>query len=386
MFATILLLCILAFAIAVYVLNFRNARAIFKQFLILVAHFFVWLWSKIVIIAKWFYGVMCKFWRWLKSVFAKIFSKKEDEEQEDSDGADASATADESPKADKANKKKKKEKKNRLSKQFSRSRPVLLPPEESSSIKQNEEEAKSETKEDAAAGDNAPKALSAPRSIPSEENIDEMRETLRTPTSQTQPSMQYMPRQMMQQPQAPTRPPQAPNMQSQGAVAAQQQAPEQKKPLSMPSMQYRFSNKSFSKNQEDLSKKKSLQAELDEILKKAAEEPAMAQARNPYGPNASNFDNDFAAYARTHQPPQQSRNYPFMNSGMQTPSPYAQRSYYAPNQPPMPNAYANQRPTVPQNVNDVASIPIKDFDLNKLPDNIKRQIIAEYFLKNNRPN
>ena len=264
-------------------------------------------------------------------------------------------------------KKKKDKKKGRVDKQYSHSRPVVLPPEhiDEQSTAQQEIEPKTENN-DQKVDDNGTKTdRNTTNNAVKDEKTSEVKQSSPNNTTALQ-----------------------------GGHSTENH---EKKTPTMPSMQYRFSNKSYSKNQEEITKKKNLQAELDEILKKAAEDPAMPRQRSNYAPNNMRYDQDFVDFARARQG--QSRNYPFINQNDPTPSPYAQRMSFSPNSNMTNNLYQSNmgqnayqtnmsqgpyqtRTPLPQNLNNSSSIPIKDFDLNKLPDNIKKQIITDYLLKN----
>lgn len=357
MLVPILLLCILAFAIAFFMLNFNKSQKIFNSVLSAIWNFCIAAWKKIAVIAKFIWKWIVAACLFIRGLFAKLGSniakrreiKREVKEKMKASGDNQPNT----PTAQKTDKKGKEsinleqDKNKRLNKQFTNARPILLPPENEEIIE-----------DDIVKGDpqkNDPKVIKKPVET-SQKEVKESSEV---------------------------------------------QENAGKKKASLPSMQYRFSANSFNKNKEEQDKKKSLQAELDEILKQASSEPELPKKpipsfvpgqqfrfQNTISPAEDSLPNTFTRprFQEQTQSPFNSDFVPnsMLSNSMNTPSQFGQ---FRPNSPISTTALnsINQadltRPNSFNSNTNSASIPVSDFDLNKLPDDVKKKIIVEYFGK-----
>ena len=208
MIATLLIVCIIAFFTSFFIIYFKDLRGYLKNILLKIAKTFALVWKYCVKFFKNVGKVFLVIFSFLKKMFQGV-NKKEQKEDNNTD---------KKHKKGKQSKEKRGKDKNsgRVEKQFSATRPVLLPPEEvvtennnmDENVQENDEKVIKNVKEE-------------PKNIENEE-IEEQNEAISVT-----------------------------------------------KPKAMPSMQYRFSNKNFNKNVQEENKKKNLKNELDEILRQA---------------------------------------------------------------------------------------------------------------------
>ena len=300
MVATLLIVCIIAFFTSFFLIYFKDLREYLKNFLskakkvvLFVCKYF----SKFFKCLGLFLLMIISFFR---LIFVKIFRKRPKKVKKTTE------------KPEKSQKTKDKKKSNRAEKQFSTTRPVLLPPKENEIVEDKKME-KDVTSED------------DKKNIENDEKNNE--ETLKNNNFEQK---------------------------------SQDNAPIVSKPKPIPSMQYRFSNKNFNKSVEEENKKKNLQSELDEILRQARQNLATSKEI----PQNTPF-------------PQKRVSVMPENVNI----PRIDDEFMDIRQKPISELFAQKRQFFQGNKveNPSDSISLNDFDLNSLPNVVKRKIILAYF-------